>query len=89
MNAVVPLRMNHVELFETTRNGTLTFRMICPDHTMTEFFDEWAYQLARAKAFKTTRTYCYAVREMLNYIHQSSRYSMRWPYCIAVARGIR
>lgn len=72
MNAVVSLRMNHVELFETTRNGTLTFRMICPDHTMTEFFDEWAYQLAKVKAFKTTRTYCYAVREMLNYIHQVS-----------------
>ncbi|MGO2285538.1 hypothetical protein, partial [Pseudomonas lundensis] len=49
MNALAPLRMNHVELFETTRNGTPTFRIICPDHTMTEFFDEWAYQLAKVK----------------------------------------
>jgi integrase len=64
--------IKHVELFETTRNGTPTFRLISPDHTMTDFFDEWAYQLARSMSFKTSRTYCYSVTGLLNYIHQIS-----------------
>ena len=72
MDAELSCAINHVELFETTRNGTPTFRMICPDRTMTDFFDEWAYQLALVKKFNTLRTYCYAIRELLNFIYQVS-----------------
>jgi integrase/recombinase XerD len=72
MSGIAALHINHVELYETTRNGVPTFRLICPDHTMVEFFDEWAYKLAKAMAFKSTRTYCYAVKDLLNYVHQVS-----------------
>lgn len=72
MDAGISCATNHVELFETTRNGKPTFRMICLDRTMTDFFDEWAYQLALARSFNTLRTYCYSVRELLNFIYQVS-----------------
>ncbi|RFQ06054.1 site-specific integrase [Pseudomonas putida] len=62
--------MKHVELYETVRNGTPTFRILSPDSMLCEFFDSWAYQLAKAKKWLTVKAYCYAVAEKLNYIHQ-------------------
>ncbi len=62
--------MKHVELYETTRNGIPTFRLISPDPLMNEFFDGWAYQLAKVRKFKTVKAYSYASAAMLNYIYQ-------------------
>lgn len=67
--------MKHVELYETTRNGIPTFRLLCPDQAMSEFFDSWAYQLAKLKKFKTVKAYCYAVQSLLNFMHQVSIYN--------------
>ncbi|WP_032869068.1 site-specific integrase [Pseudomonas sp. PAMC 26793] len=64
--------MKHVELYETTRNGIPTFRLLCPDQAMSEFFDSWAYQLAKLKKFRTVKAYCYAVQNFLSFIHQVS-----------------
>lgn len=64
--------MKHVELYETTRNGVPTFRLISSDPMMNEFFDSWAYQLAKVRKFQTVKAYCYASAGMLNFIHQVS-----------------
>lgn len=61
--------MNHAELFETTRNGKLTYRLICPDSALTEFFDGWAYQLTKTRKPKTVRSYCYAAKDIVNFVH--------------------
>ena len=62
--------MRHYELYETTRNGIPTFRLLSPDPLMSEFFDSWAYQLAKARKFKTVKAYSYAAVDMLGYTHQ-------------------
>lgn len=60
----------HHNILETTRNGKATFRLLGDDAIMCEFFDEWAYQLASRKKFRTVKAYCYAVRRFLNYIYE-------------------
>ena len=60
----------HVELIETTRNGIPTFRLLCDDKLMAEFFDSWAYKLAKKQKYRTVRTYCYQVCTFLNYIYE-------------------
>lgn len=60
----------HLDIKETTRNGKATFRLLADDEMMCEFFDEWAYQLAISKKFRTVKAYCYAVSRFLNYIYE-------------------
>lgn len=57
-----------LSLVETVRNGKPTFRLIHPDASMCDFFDGWAYQLACQTKYRTVRTYCYAVKDFLEFI---------------------
>ncbi|WP_256583016.1 site-specific integrase [Pseudomonas sp. Irchel s3b5] len=61
--------MNHAELLETTRNGKLTYRLLCTDSAMAEFFDGWAYQLTKKKKANTVKSYCYSAKDIVNFVH--------------------
>ena len=62
------MAITHAELMSTERNGFSTFRLLCSDNLLCEFFDSWVYQLATKDSFKTARTYAYAVVQFINYI---------------------
>ncbi len=59
----------HAELMSTERNGVSTFRLLCSDPLLCEFFDSWVYQLAKV-SHKTAKTYANAVLRFINYISE-------------------
>ena len=62
--------MKFAELIETTRNGLPTYRLICPDQSLSKCFDEWAYQIARKRKVKSLKAYAFAVKKLLNYLNK-------------------
>ena len=60
--------MVHAELMSTVRNGFTTFRLLCSDEMLGDFFDEWAFKLAKKYPYNTNKTYSYAVLKFINYI---------------------
>lgn len=59
-------------LVKSRINGYETFRLICNDSTLADFYDDWAYQLAKKYSYNTMNTYCHAVASFLDYIFEIS-----------------
>lgn len=60
--------MIHAELMNTVKNGISTFRLLCKDEVLSDFFDEWVFRLAKKQPYNTVKTYAYAVLKFINYI---------------------
>lgn len=69
-NALPPARLIAplMELVPTVRDGRSQFRLLCSDPLTAAFFDNFIRGLAKARKYKTVRTYSYALRRFLNYI---------------------
>lgn len=63
----------HVDLLPTVRDGRRTFRLLSDDPIQSQFFDNWAFQLARKLKYQTVKTYCYAIKVFLNYVMQMAQ----------------
>ena len=46
--------MIHAELMNTVKNGISTFRLLCKDEVLSDFFDEWVFRLAKKQPYHTT-----------------------------------
>lgn len=62
----------HLAVFKIAKNGTPTYVLACEDKVLCDFFDHWAYQLARKQKANTVKAYVHAVADLLNYIHELS-----------------
>lgn len=62
----------HLAVFKTARNGTPTYVLVGKDQSLCDFFDHWAYLLAKKVAPNTVRAYSFAVADFLNYIEEIS-----------------
>lgn len=55
-------------IHRVVRNGKATFVLLCEDKFLAEFFDNWAYQLAKVSPFNTVKSYCSDVRLMIDFV---------------------
>ncbi|MDW7644809.1 MAG: site-specific integrase [Desulfuromonadales bacterium] len=65
-------RYKHLALLKTAKNGKPTFALLAEDQALCDFFDHWAYLLAKNNSPNTVRAYSYAVADFLNYIEEIS-----------------
>ena len=49
-------------------NDKETYKLICKDESLSEFFDDWAIQLSKQYAFNTVKSYCHSTAQFLDYI---------------------
>lgn len=59
---------NPMTIIETFRGGRPTYRLLCPDPAMSEFFDNWMYQVSKRRAWRTVKVYGPAVLLFLQYV---------------------
>lgn len=63
----MPSNISHATIVESTHEGRTFFRLACRDKHLCKFFDEWSYDLAKKKEFRTVKAYAYAVKRFINY----------------------
>jgi len=63
----VASNLTHATIVKSTHQGRTFYRLACRDEHLCKFFDEWSYDLAKKKAFKTVKAYAYAVKRFINY----------------------
>ncbi|PHN17283.1 integrase [Pseudomonas sp. ICMP 561] len=57
-----------ITIFETFRSGKPTYRLLCSDPAMSEFYDNWIFQLSKRKKWNTVKAYGHAVLLFIQYI---------------------
>lgn len=59
-------------LLETFRSGSISYRLICNDPTLSSFFDAWCLDLSKRKSWRTAKAYAEAVSWFLKYVYEYS-----------------
>lgn len=62
----------HLAVFKMSRNGIPTYALVFGDQALCDFFDHWAYLLAKRLSANSVKAYSFAVADFLNYIHELS-----------------
>ena len=63
----------NADLIQVVRNGRSTFVLLCEDRLLAEFFDNWAYQLAKKSPFNTVKSYCSDVRLIIDFVLEMAK----------------
>lgn len=60
--------LKNIVLTEVPKGGLTTFCLSCHDISLCDFYDDWAFQVAKKYSHNTTVSYCRKVGQFLDYI---------------------